>query len=57
MAAEEYISHTAVGWIKKMAKYTSSKKKKKGGKRGSCWKGYHRVKGKKQWSKGSCSKN
>lgn len=40
-----------------MAKYTSSKKKKKGGKRGSCWKGYHRVKGKKQWSKGSCSKN
>ncbi len=38
---------------------TKKKKKGKGGsqKRGSCWKGYHRVPGTKQFAPGSCAKN
>lgn len=43
-----------------MPKTTKKKgkgKKKSSQKKGPCWTGYHKVKGKANFSKGSCAKN
>ena len=42
---------------KKKPKKKSKSKPKSKQRRGTCWKGYHRVGGTTQYAKGSCAKN
>jgi hypothetical protein len=48
---------TKKGKKKKNTSKKTVKSQNKGSKKGPCWTGYHKVKGMKNYSKGSCKKN